>query len=514
MQAEFLQEMVDSVGVGVGAYGEDGEFLYVNQAYSELFDVEPAALNGVPVWEINEEIDPERFESYWHSFEAGETRTAEAIHGYNGNAVEVETLTTRVQIDGDPYNIGTIKDITLRKTRERQLGQLHDVTRELIEANSKTEIAEITARTAETVLGYESSVVWFVDQTNVLRPTALTEQARRRVDDHPGYPVDSETPVAETFKRGESQVIDDVSTIDDGYDRGMARSAAYLPLGKYGVVTIAHDEPAVFDETDLDLASILVSNAKTALRRLESEQDLQRQNERLEAFVDVISHDIPNHLNVAETRLDLGRDGDTEHLDHVATAHDRIESLIADMRMLVDHGTQIEETTWNRLGDVARRCLAASLEDESVATLSVATEGYVSADESRLKQVFENLFWNAVEHSSTSPDSQAPEDAVEYGSTSPDSQARQDAVEHGDPHIRVGLLDDGFFVADDGPGIPSEDREQVLSPGFTTAEDGHSGFGLAIVREIARAHGWSVEITESDDGGARFEFTGATVRSE
>jgi signal transduction histidine kinase len=47
----------------------------------------------------------------------------------------------------------------------------------------------------------------------------------------------------------------------------------------------------------------------------------------------------------------------------------------------------------------------------------------------------------------------------------------------------------------------------VFETGFSTAEDG-TGFGLAIVGEIADAHGWSVSVTEGHEGGARFEITG------
>ncbi|MFB6075189.1 MAG: sensor histidine kinase, partial [Haloarculaceae archaeon] len=119
---------------------------------------------------------------------------------------------------------------------------------------------------------------------------------------------------------------------------------------------------------------------------------------------------------------------------------------------------------------------------------------------------------DAVEHSSTSPDSQTRRDAVEHSSTSPDSQARRDAVEHGpdDVTVRVGSLADGFFVEDDGPGVPVAERDVVFEAGHSTREDG-TGFGLAIVAEIADAHGWDVELTEGADGGARFEFTGARV---
>lgn len=71
----------------------------------------------------------------------------------------------------------------------------------------------------------------------------------------------------------------------------------------------------------------------------------------------------------------------------------------------------------------------------------------------------------------------------------------------------------GFWVADDGPGIPDADRESVLEEGFTTASSG-TGCGLAIVREIAEGHGWSVGVEESDAGGARFVFGGVVTPAQ
>jgi len=72
---------------------------------------------------------------------------------------------------------------------------------------------------------------------------------------------------------------------------------------------------------------------------------------------------------------------------------------------------------------------------------------------------------------------------------------------------QIGPLDDGagFFVADDGGGIAPEERTDVFESGYSTATDG-TGFGLAIVSEVVDARGWTVRVTESDAGGARFEI--------
>lgn len=49
--------------------------------------------------------------------------------------------------------------------------------------------------------------------------------------------------------------------------------------------------------------------------------------------------------------------------------------------------------------------------------------------------------------------------------------------------------------------------ERVFESGYSTSKDG-TGFGPSIVRQVVEAHGWTVDVTEAADGGARFEITG------
>ena len=276
--------------------------------------------------------------------------------------------------------------------------------------------------------------------------------------------------------------------------------------------------------------------------RKRREQALERKNEQLEQFVSIVSHDLRNPLNVASSRLTLARDDcDSEHLEYVASAHDRIGTIIEDTLTLARQGDSVDEMGVVDLPTVARRWW------ESVQTadadLAIATELTIRADADRLRHVIENLYRNAVEHGSTSrqpladdavehgstsPRSHAPEDAVEHGPTSPGSQAPQDAVEHDGESVTItvgavkggegngdsegggdGDAPAGFFVADDGAGFPA-DRDDLFEPGVSTEPDG-TGFGLAIVRDLAEAHGWDVAATESETGGARVEITGVNV---
>ncbi|WP_440989343.1 sensor histidine kinase [Haloarchaeobius baliensis] len=230
-----------------------------------------------------------------------------------------------------------------------------------------------------------------------------------------------------------------------------------------------------------------VVNTRDISDRKAREQELERTNERLAEFASVVSHDLRSPLNVADLRVDLAREtGELEHLDAVDRAHDRMATLIDDLLALTQAGDDVVEPEPVDLDALCHRCWGTV--PTADATLEVTADESVEADRSRLRQLLENLIRNSVEHGS---------EACEKGS------------DDGGVTVTVGELDDGFYVADDGPGIAKNDRERVFESGFSTDEDG-TGLGLAIVREVADAHDWTVAVTESDGGGARVELSGVT----
>jgi len=221
---------------------------------------------------------------------------------------------------------------------------------------------------------------------------------------------------------------------------------------------------------------------------LEYERRLERQNERLEEFASVLSHDLRNPLNVAEGRLELVREGrESEHFDAVAAAHERMETLIDELLALARDGDAATDLQTVVVGEQAAESWARIETGE--ASLVVEDDLTVEADESRLQQLFENLFRNCVEHASTN------------GRTTDDADRTAEGVQ-----VRVDTLSEkrGFYVADDGPGIPEPDRDRVFESGYSTGDEG-IGAGLSIVKQVADAHGWTVRVTESRDGGARIE---------
>nr|WP_262178705.1 ATP-binding protein [Halomicroarcula sp. FL173] len=212
--------------------------------------------------------------------------------------------------------------------------------------------------------------------------------------------------------------------------------------------------------------------------REQYQKELERQNDRLNRFANLISHDMRNPLNVAQGRFELVREdleSDDDNVAAIERAHTRMETLIDEILTLARDGQQVEQWDAVRLSTIATDCW--EMVDTGDAEIIITSDLTFKANPDRVKRLFENLFRNAIDHGGS------------------------------DVAITVGALDGpaGFYVADDGPGIPESERINVFDPGYTTS-DTSTGFGLAIVSEIATAHGWTIRITDSSAGGAQFEI--------
>jgi signal transduction histidine kinase len=196
---------------------------------------------------------------------------------------------------------------------------------------------------------------------------------------------------------------------------------------------------------------------------------------RLKEFTDILSHDLRNPLNVLSGNLNqYKRTGDEKHIEVIERTTDRMERLVDDLLRVARQGQVVEQPEPTDIGTVLETARKGALPE--TATLRYEAVPRVMADPDRLVQVFENLLRNSAEHGGD------------------------------DVTVRIGSLQRGFYVEDDGPGIPEDDRDRVFDHGYTTRENG-TGYGLSVVRSVVGAHGWDVSVVDTDRGGARFEVT-------
>jgi len=235
--------------------------------------------------------------------------------------------------------------------------------------------------------------------------------------------------------------------------------------------------PVTYDEVQR-----LADTMNQMLARLEDGQQLQRR------FVADASHELRSPLATLSASLELSAPGgrDPAGLHQTMTVEvARMQRLVDALLLLAkadDHGLRLafdevdlDDIAWlevDRLRSSSPLRVEASLQPVRV-----------HGDRARLDQMVRNLVENAAHAASGL--------------------------------IRVSLAGHGseatLTVEDDGPGIPPEDRARVfdrfvrLDPG-RSRDHGGSGLGLAIVREVARGHGITIVVGDSELGGARFEL--------
>ncbi|MFB6302272.1 MAG: ATP-binding protein [Haloferacaceae archaeon] len=486
----------------VGLLEPDGTVLRINRTALDAAGADRDAVVGEPFpatpwWNHSAELQAD-LRRWIDRAAAGEYVEYEVEHpDRDGDLYSVEGTVRPVTDDaGEVMSlIASARDVTERAERAHRIEALHTATRELMAADTEEAVAEMTVRAAANTLGFPRNVVRLRDD-DLLVPVAVSEGMGEELgSDRPAYEIGQPT-AGVAFERGETVVYDDLADLDDDVDHTPGASM-YVPIGQYGVLTVSGTVPDAFDGTDVDLAELLAAHAEVALERVERARELRRRNERLDEFASIVAHDLRNPLNVLDGSLDLLREtGDPAHLRQCASAADRMGRLIDDLLTVARGGAPVEDPEPVRLAPLVETCWEAV--GGEGATLDVDASLTVRADEDRLRQLFENLLRNGVEHGSTN-DRSTPDDSGDHTGS---------AVT-----VEVGELGDGdgFYVADDGPGIPDAERERIFRSGYSTATDG-TGFGLAIVERIAEAHGWEVRATESRAGGARIEVGG--VRTE
>ncbi|RQG91077.1 histidine kinase [Natrarchaeobius chitinivorans] len=316
----------------------------------------------------------------------------------------------------------------------------------------------------------------YLERFQIVRATSETDQPvvilddRDQVRDYNGRALDLFPSLSGSIGRQFETLLPDVADVLESEEQ-LLEADVSEEIRFYSV----SENPFSADRTRIGRAVVFTDVTHREQYRLRLEQ----QNDQLERFANVVSHDLRNPLSIAQGRTQLAvAENETDHLEDVVEALDRMEELIDDILVLARDGASIDDVQRVDLSSIAGQSWTMIAAEDAELAVDIELGTVLEADPDRLQQLFENLYRNAIDHGDS------------------------------DVTITVGELSDsdGFYVEDDGPGIPAEIRADVFEPGYTTADAG-TGLGLSIVRDVAAGHGWSVEATDGPNGGARFEVT-------
>jgi len=479
-QQERYEATFEGAFDGMVVADDDGRYIDANQSACDLFGLEKQELLGRSIREFVPDYD---FDAAWKQFEDSTLdRGVIRIVRDDGEERVVEYVATADIVSGE--HLSVLRDVTDRENREWILREMYNIIsnrdqpfEEQVEA-----LLELGRQELDVAYGTLSRID---GEDYVFEVVDADDDAIRAGDVVPVSATNCEIAASteQTLVLGDIERDAPEETDRAGYaEWGIScylGAPVFIDDDVYGTFCFYDTAPreGQFSDWEVTLVDLMSRWVGYELQRQRDNARLQDQNQRLERFVSFVSHDLRNPLNVLEGSLRLAEEtGDADHFERSYRSIERMNTLIDDLLSLARAGATIDETESVSLASLVEECWRGVDVRDGTLRLELEPTSAIRADRSRLKQLFENLIRNAFDHGST------------------------------DTTVTVGALDDGFYVADDGPGIPVDERETVFEHGYSTLENG-TGFGLAIVREIANAHGWEIRITDGETGGARFEIT-------
>jgi PAS domain S-box-containing protein len=483
-----LQTITDRMTDAVIEVDRAWQITLLDSRAADILGIDSEAAVDRELWTVLEGARGTEFETAFR--EAMASRTAEEVEGYYP---PIDAwLAVYVYPDFDGGLSFYFRNVTDRKAREQELQHRQDVLRRIYEIIAERDrsfgeqvesLLALGREELDTAFGSLSRIDG--DEYTFEIVDAADEDAVQPGDTVPVSATNCEVAAAQQRTLVLGNIERDAPELTDR--AGFAEWGISCYLGApvfvdgtvYGTFCFYDTEPRAdqFSEWEVTLVDLLSRWVSYGLQIERDTRGIERENERLDRFVAVVSHDLRNPLSVLEGSIELAAEtGDPEHFARAERAVDRMNALVDDLLKLARSGgtePALEVVGLARSVDRAWDRLPAEGTE-----LTVASDSRIRADPTMLRQLLENLLRNAVV----------------YGGES----------------VSVTDIEGGFAVEDDGPGIPPADRGRVFDVGYSTSSEG-SGFGLAIVRDVVDAHGWTIALTAGADGGARFEITGVDV---
>lgn len=462
---DFFRDLCDGADDLIQSVAPDGRFLYANKAWHHILGYTARDLERIRLFDVIHPSCWEHCAAALKKLAAGEPSVhIEAVFkAKDGHKVDVEgTASCRFE-NGKPVSTrGIFRDVTERNRASDQLERLFNLSLDLLCVAGVDGYFKLINPAFERVLGYSGEELLsrrFVEFVHPDDREATEVEIQRLAEGHPVVDFENRYLAA------------------NGEYRWLAWRSA--PIQDRGLVyAVARD----------------VTESKKMERLLKHQaRELERSNSDLEQFAYAASHDLRAPMramaNLADwIEEDLPGGAPEKVRGHVDKLRERLARLDDLTTSILEYSKVGHEKEGIRKVDTALLVSDLAAEISPPKGFKVAPDFSLPSFETArtpFEQVLRNLIGNAVVHAGR-----------------PEGRATVSAVELDDMYE--------FRVADDGPGVPPEEREKIFEMFHRLrAGDGPrgAGMGLALVKRIVERHGGSIRVEPADPHGSVFIFT-------
>jgi PAS domain S-box-containing protein len=508
-----------------------GSVVGANNAVSEMYGYTPEEAKNADIGTLSAG-------QYPYNYQGGMERIRRAVDGpprlfdwlardRSGRVFWVEAHLKRAAVNGEDRVLAVVREMPGRRRTEQRLSLQYTVARVLTEAGSLTQATPMILRSICEHVGWDRGEVWFTDaDTPVLR---LGGDWHVFPDDLKQFRAESMTfshgsgLAGRVWAEGRPVWITDLAEAPFFLRTAAAiaaglRAAFAFPIKSagriLGAMAFFGREVQPPDNELIEMFDALGSQIGDFIKRKKTEEDLrrcaaelERNNEQLNMFVSVASHDLQEPLRVItgfsqllegryKGRLDRKAD---EFIGYIVDGSLRMQQLILDLltySRITTAGSAFGPVDCNAAVQIALTNLKAAVE-ESRAEITVEKLPVVSGDESQIARLFQNLIGNAVKFGAD----KTPVVRVSCEHVEDIAEGDEGKMQ------KPGWL---FSVCDNGIGIEQQYFDRI----FQAFERLHSrqeypgtGMGLAICGKIVERHGGGMRVISEVGKGSTFFFT-------
>ncbi|MFW5924480.1 MAG: PAS domain S-box protein, partial [archaeon] len=276
---------------------DTGEIVEANTAAATIRDQPREEIVGLHQTDLHPDGEADRYRELFEWHVEQETTVSQFDDGSpvymvtaEGEKIPVAISTRTVSIGDRDLIHGIFRDISERIRYESALEGVNSAARELLHAETDTEIANVVVETATEILDVSGIGIYlYEERKDRLIPVAYNTELKSILGDVPQFsPGDG--VIWRVFSEGEMAHFDDVRTAPDVYNAGTPiRSELQVPVGDHGVLLVGDTAVGSIDDTAVELCEILAATASAALDRAhqirtlrERERESKLQSERLE----------------------------------------------------------------------------------------------------------------------------------------------------------------------------------------------------------------------------------------